>query len=114
MSDGAPSLKKNQTLSKRGGARPNAGRKPGVPNKVTAEVREIAQQYTADAINALAQIMMAGESEAARVSAANSILDRAHGKPTQSVAVGGSDGGPVKHLHQLSDELLASIALGSK
>lgn len=111
---GQPPLKNNQTLSKRGGARPNAGRKAGVPNKATAEVKEIAQRYSEKAIKALAQIVETGESEAARVSAANAILDRAYGKPSQAVAVGGADGSPIRHVHDLSDEALAKIALARK
>ena len=63
------------------------GRKPGVRNKITADVKEAAQAFTADAIETLASIMRASESDAARVAAANAILDRGHGKPKQSVDV---------------------------
>lgn len=66
-------------------------RKPGRPkgalNKVTRDVKEAAQAFTNDALNVLASIMREGESEAARVAAANSILDRAHGRPRQAVDV---------------------------
>jgi phage gp46-like protein len=61
------------------------GRKAGTPNKATADIKAAAQAYTEDALATLAQIMKAGESEAARVAAANSILDRGFGKPRQSV-----------------------------
>ena len=67
------------------------GRPKGAPNKATADVREVAQQYTGQAIQTLVQIATAGESEAARVAAANAILDRAHGKPAQAVNVGGGE-----------------------
>ena len=77
----------NQSKSNRGGARPGAGRKRGTPNKATADIRAAAQEYTGQALGVLVQIATAGESEAARVAAANSILDRAHGKPRQSVEV---------------------------
>ena len=56
-----------------------------MPNKATADVRAAAQQYTVDAIETLASIMRYGESEAARVAAADKILDRAHGRPAQAV-----------------------------
>ena len=56
-------------------------------NKVTADIRAAAQAYTDDALATLAQIMKAGESEAARVAAANSILDRGFGKPRQAMDV---------------------------
>lgn len=70
-----------------GGARPGAGRKVGVPNKVAREIAEAAKEYSEAALSVLADVMMTGDSAAARVAAANSILDRAHGKPRQSVEV---------------------------
>lgn len=76
----------------KGGARPGAGRKKGSPNKVTAEVRSIAQQYGEKAVTMLAEMMMNGESEAARIAAAKEILDRAYGKATQLIEGPGKDG----------------------
>ncbi len=80
-------MKNNQRKSPGnvGGARPGAGRPKGSLNKATADIKAAAQAYTEDALATLAQIMKAGESEAARVAAANSILDRGFGKPRQSV-----------------------------
>jgi len=74
------------------GSRPGerrGGRTAGTPNKATAEVKATAQKYTAESIQVLATIMKTGESEQARIAAARELLDRAHGKPAQSVAVGG-------------------------
>ena len=63
------------------------GRPRGVPNKATAAVREIAQRYTVEAVEALAAVMRdASAPHAARVSAATALLDRGHGKPTQPVS----------------------------
>lgn len=68
------------------------GRVKGTPNKATACVREVAQQYTEQAVETLVEIMQDMTAPpAARVSASNSILDRAHGKPTQSVDHQSSD-----------------------
>ena len=61
------------------------GRKKGVPNKAGRELREVAQEHTPGAIKTLAEICEKGESEAARVAAANALLDRGHGKPTNLV-----------------------------
>lgn len=69
----------------RGGKRDGAGRPKGAPNKVTAGIREAAQEYTAQALSVLVEIMTTGDSAAARVAAANSVLDRAYGKPTQTL-----------------------------
>lgn len=63
------------------------GRPKGSVNKATADIRAAAQAYTDDALATLAQIMKAGASEAARVAAANSILDRGFGKPRQAMDV---------------------------
>lgn len=71
------------------------GRKKGVPNKVGRDVRALAQQYGPDALLGLA--IMAGltkpvkhlpaikvsENDQVRKSAADSVLDRAYGKPSQ-------------------------------
>lgn len=65
--------------------RKTGGRKPGTPNKATAEIRDAAQRYTAEALGVLCDVMRTGTSEQARVAAANSILDRGWGKPTQSL-----------------------------
>jgi hypothetical protein len=77
---------------KKGGPRPNSGRKKGSPNKVTAEVRSLAQQYGEQAVKMLAEMMVNGESEAARIAAAKEILDRAYGKATQMIEGPGKDG----------------------
>lgn len=81
----------------KGGKRQGAGRPQGSPNKAMAELKEAAQQYTQVALEALHQICLQGQSEAARVSAATAILDRAHGKPRQAMEVTGEDGGPIQN-----------------
>lgn len=59
---------------------------PGGRPKVAAEVRELARQHTADAIQTLVSIMTNPKSApAARVSAATVLLDRGYGKPPQAV-----------------------------
>ena len=57
------------------------GRKAGTPNRVTAEVRTLAQQHGADAIGTLAEIMAdTTRNENARIAAARELLDRGYGK----------------------------------
>jgi len=68
--------------------RKTGGRGKGTPNKATAEIREHAQQYTTEALDGLAQIARDSTSDAARVAAWNSILDRGHGKVIQSLDLG--------------------------
>lgn len=81
---------------------PGSGRKPGQPNKATADVKALAGKYGPGAIEGLAKLagllgIGAAESEAARVAALKELLDRAYGKAAQPV--GGGDGTePIKHL----------------
>lgn len=79
----------------RGGKRTGAGRPKGAANKATIDIREAAQQYTELALRTLVQVAESGDSAAAKVAAANAILDRGHGKPKQSVEASGPDGGPI-------------------
>lgn len=71
------------------------GRQAGTPNKSTASLRDKAREYTDQALDVLVGIATGGESEAARVSAANALLDRGYGKPS-NVLTGDEDGGPVR------------------
>jgi hypothetical protein len=68
--------------TKRGGKRPGAGRKAGTPNKATRELKEIAREHTEAAIKTLVAVMEDTEAPpAARVAAADKLLDRGHGRP---------------------------------
>lgn len=79
-------------MSNWGGKRDGAGRKPGVPNKVAGEIREVARQYGPASIERLA--MMAGlmpdqpgaDSHAVQVVALKELLDRGFGKATTVIA----------------------------
>jgi hypothetical protein len=78
-----------------GGRQPGSGRKPGSPNKVTKDVRALAQQYGPDAILGLAILaglapplkrlptIKAALTEPVQRGAMDSLLDRAYGKPSQ-------------------------------
>jgi hypothetical protein len=73
-------------MSNVGGRREGAGRKRGVPNKATRDLKELAQLYTTEAVAALAEIINSTEAPAkARVDAAVALLDRGHGRPKQQV-----------------------------
>lgn len=75
----------------RGGKREGAGRPKGSQNKSTAAIKEVAGEYSEQAVLTLVGILAGGEGipAAAQVAAAKEILDRAHGKPSQSVDVTG-------------------------
>ena len=62
------------------------GRRKGTPNKATAEVRALAQQYTAECIDRLAEIAR-DDNPTAAVSACRELLNRGHGLPAQNLHV---------------------------
>ena len=68
------------------------GRQAGTPNKSKHDVRIAAQDYTVEAIERLA-FWMRSDNAKASVTAAQALLDRAHGKPPQALTDG--DGGPL-------------------
>src|SRR5262245_64052442 len=62
------------------------GRSKGSRNKVGPNVRELAQMHTPAAISVLADVMNDDQApSAARVMAANALLDRGHGKAPQAI-----------------------------
>ncbi len=77
-----------------GGKRPGSGRKKGVPNKVTAQIKAAAQEHGVAALKELVRIMKKGTSEAARIAACKEILDRGYGKAPQAIVGGGDDDKP--------------------
>lgn len=99
----------------RGGPRPGAGRPSGARSRATKQAKatlsELAQKHTATALQVLVDVAKKGESESARVAAANAILDRAYGKPSQSHEHTGRNGGPIQtvDLTKLSGDELAQL-----
>ena len=56
---------------------------PTPKKKLPAELKSLARSYTDLSLQAIAEVIQNGESEAARVSAAFGMLDRGWGKPQQ-------------------------------
>jgi hypothetical protein len=83
------------------------GRAKGTPNKVTAEIRGIAQRYGLEAVTMLAHLMRTAEDAKVKVVAVNSLLDRAYGKPAQMLL--GDAEQPVEHNHNFADEFTRRI-----
>ena len=79
---------------------------PGGRPKVLGDVQELARQQSPQAIDALAKIMSDEKAPpAARVAAANALLDRGYGKPTQPISKTLVKADP----STMSDEELAAI-----
>jgi len=68
--------------------RKTGGRKPGTPNKATAEIKALAGQYSAEVVERLAYLMKRAKSEQAQVAACKELLDRAHGRAPQAIDAG--------------------------
>jgi hypothetical protein len=75
------------------------GRPKGSPNKATAELKELAREYTTEALDALLSVMRAADG-AAKVAAAREILDRGYGKASQVIA--GDSENPLQHIHSIA------------
>src|SRR6476659_4598209 len=79
---------------------------PGGRPKVLGDVQELARERSPEAINILANVMRDEKAPpAARVAAANALLDRGYGKPTQPISQTLTKLDP----STLSDEELAAI-----
>ena len=63
------------------------GRKPGTPNKTTAEVRQLAMNRAAEAIDLIADLMKNSQNDAVRLQAAKELLDRCCGKSADAIEV---------------------------
>ena len=73
--------------------------------KTPAEIRSLARAQCPKAIRVLKGIMCSETApEAARIAAANSLLDRGYGKATQPIA--GEDGEPIRVLSKIVREIV--------
>ena len=68
------------------------GKPKGTLNKSTAEIKELAQNYSAKALETLSSIMRNSDNDTARIAAAKELLDRGYGKVTQPMEHTGKDG----------------------
>lgn len=71
----------------KGGARPGAGRKAGGSNSVAPDIKQLARKYAHEAIETVYNVMKKSKIEGNRVAAAQILMDRGFGKPTQAMGV---------------------------
>lgn len=90
-----------------GGARKGAGRKLGKVSQAKRTIAEMAKEYGQQALQTLVDVATDnGAPHAARVSAANALLDRGYGKPPQALDHTSSDGSlaPSQIIIQAADD----------
>ena len=81
-------------------------------NKATAELRELAAQYSKKAIAGLVKIAQESESDSARVAAWREVLDRYAGRPAQAVT--GEDGAPLVFPDVLNVVIKAALGADNR
>lgn len=87
----------------KGGFKKGQSGNPGGRKKEVGHVKEMAQQYTAEAVDRLVHWMREGDGKTSRA-AAEALLDRAWGRPAQAHEHTGADGGPIEAKISLSFE----------
>jgi hypothetical protein len=70
------------------------GRKPGVPNKATRDIKEICRGHGPAVIEGLLRLSKEADSDTAKIAASKEILDRAYGKATQMIS--GDQDNPIR------------------
>ncbi len=85
------------------------GRKKGVLNKSTQDIKSLASVYGPSVIIELARLATEAVNEQTRVSACKEILDRVYGKASQVIEHGGKHGSPIE-LSNVTDMELARRA----
>lgn len=83
---------KKSSFITHGGRRAGAGRPPGVPNKLTRPVKELACDQGPASIERLVQLRDQADSEQVQFAAARELLDRAYGRARQEIDLSGDQG----------------------
>lgn len=87
----------------RGGSRPNAGRKTNVAKLLDAQAAadSLASWFTPDYQKSKWVALLECDDENVQIKAVTYLSDRLYGKAAQSMAITGSDGGPVQSEHRI-------------
>lgn len=80
------------------------GRVKGSVNRVTADIKALAQSFGAEAIQTLVSIATTSESDQAKISAVKELLDRGYGKALQAMEISGKEGAPAVTVKVVKSE----------
>jgi hypothetical protein len=78
-----------------------SGRRAGVPNRITRDIRATAAKHSTKAIATLVKLLGDNDPKI-RAIAARELLDRAHGKPLSPQEITGKDGAPLNPAPDLT------------
>lgn len=92
----------------------SGGRRPGTLNRVTRDVRALANEYTTEAVAVLVDLMRHAENEATRLAASRELLDRAVGKPVQHAELSEKLEPAPADFKAMSDDELWAILYASR
>lgn len=114
---GAPENRRPEAAGRKSNGQFQKGKSgnPGGRPKELAQVKELARAHTVEAVETLVEVMKTARSAVARIMAADSVLNRGWGKPTQAVELTGKDGRPIQteqvgpDLSKLSDEQIKEL-----
>ena len=98
-------------MAQMGGKRPGAGRKPGKVGAAKQQLMQMAKEHAQAALETLVDVAKNGDTASSRVSAANAILDRAYGRPPQSVEHTGEGGGAIQAKVSLDISKISTNAM---
>lgn len=90
-----------QSKGIKGGKRPGAGRKAGVPNKRTAEIQQAVEESGLTPLEYMLQVMRdVGQDEFRRLQAANMAAPYVHAR-LSTVELSGKDGKPIETVTRI-------------
>lgn len=99
---------------KRGPGRPfqpGQSGNPGGRPKESGEIRDLARQYSEEALQTLVNIMRKADKDTVRIVAAQIIIERGCGKPLTAAEIAEEDRKASEELSKLSDKELADMLL---
>ncbi len=103
--------KKIETRGRKKGTPKTGGRKAGTPNKVTHDIKVLAQGYGPDAIKRLYHLALNAETETVQVSACRELLDRGYGRAIAQIQHTGANDGPIQVAEMPALEKARRVAI---
>ncbi len=79
-----------------------SGRRPGVKNLATRQIRELAGKYSLRAVKQTWKLAQEAKDQTVQLKALELLLAYAHGKPSHTQLIGGAGGEPIRTEHRNS------------